>query len=73
MDLLSGGTATPLTRHYTGNAVSYADSNESEDGSSPANAYNYYLINEQRWRSDAVLPVSLLPAAEGMSARSQLR
>ncbi|XP_048516035.1 tyrosine-protein phosphatase non-receptor type 5-like isoform X2 [Athalia rosae] len=71
--LFHGGTGTPLTHYYTGDAVPYGDSSKSKDGSNPSDAYNYYLIHEQRWRSDAVLPVSLLPATEGMTARSHQR
>ncbi|XP_046742169.1 tyrosine-protein phosphatase non-receptor type 7-like isoform X1 [Diprion similis] len=72
--LARGGTGTPLTHHYKRDAVPYGEPSEIEDGSSSSDAYNYhYLIAEPKWRPDAVLPVSLLPAPEGMSARSQHR
>ncbi|XP_016914088.1 tyrosine-protein phosphatase non-receptor type 5 isoform X1 [Apis cerana] len=67
--LTTGGTSTPLTNHYVNDANYYEIS--SNDNSSPLE--KFYLITGQRWHTDTVLPIPLLPSTEGMSARSHHR
>nr|XP_012152431.1 PREDICTED: tyrosine-protein phosphatase non-receptor type 5-like isoform X3 [Megachile rotundata] len=65
-----GGTSTPLTNHYV-NDANYYDISGNNDNSDPLE--KFYLITEQRWHTDSVLPIPLLPSTEGMSARSHHR
>ncbi|XP_031827389.1 tyrosine-protein phosphatase non-receptor type 5 isoform X2 [Nomia melanderi] len=65
-----GGTSTPLTNHYV-NDANYYDISSNDDNSDPLE--KFYLITEQRWHTDTVLPIPLLPSTEGMSARSHHR
>ncbi|XP_033325043.1 tyrosine-protein phosphatase non-receptor type 5 isoform X1 [Megalopta genalis] len=68
--LAKGGTSTPLTNHYV-NDVNYYDITSNVDNSDPLE--KFYLITEQRWHTDTVLPIPLLPSTEGMSVRSPHR
>ncbi|XP_034191139.1 tyrosine-protein phosphatase non-receptor type 7 isoform X1 [Osmia lignaria lignaria] len=68
--LTKGGTSTPLTNHYV-NDANYYDISSNNDNSDPLE--KFYLITEQRWHTDSVLPIPLLPSTEGMSARSHHR
>ncbi|XP_026673493.1 uncharacterized protein LOC113464925 isoform X2 [Ceratina calcarata] len=67
--LAHGGTSTPLASHYANDVNYYEISNE--ERSDPLE--KFYLIREQRWHTDTVLPIPLLPSTEGMSARSHHR
>ncbi|XP_047347124.1 tyrosine-protein phosphatase non-receptor type 5-like isoform X2 [Vespa velutina] len=64
------GTGIPLSHHYVNDAEQY-DSSINDDNTKPLE--KFYLITEQRWHTDTVLPISLLPSTEGMSARSHHR
>ncbi|XP_063974883.1 tyrosine-protein phosphatase non-receptor type 7-like isoform X1 [Diachasmimorpha longicaudata] len=66
----AGHTGTLLSPRYINNVNRYGSSNDDND---PGNLEGVYLITEQRWHGDTVLPVSLLPVTEGMSARSHHR
>ncbi|CAK9816094.1 Receptor-type tyrosine-protein phosphatase R [Anthophora quadrimaculata] len=68
--LAKGGTSTSLTTHYV-NDANYYDISNNDDNSDPLE--KFYLITEQRWHTDTVLPIPLLPSTEGMSARSHHR
>ncbi|XP_017756483.1 PREDICTED: tyrosine-protein phosphatase non-receptor type 7-like [Eufriesea mexicana] len=68
--LTEGGTSTPLTNHYV-NDANYYDISSNEDSSVPLE--KFYLITGQRWHTDTVLPIPLLPSTEGMSTRSHRR
>ncbi|XP_076163419.1 tyrosine-protein phosphatase non-receptor type 7 [Ptiloglossa arizonensis] len=68
--LAKGGTSTPLTNHYV-NDANYYDISGNDDNSDSLE--KFYLITEQRWHTDTVLPIPLLPSTEGMSARSHHR
>ncbi|XP_076235215.1 tyrosine-protein phosphatase non-receptor type 7 [Calliopsis andreniformis] len=68
--LTKGGTSTPLTNHYV-NDANYYDISSNDDNSDPLE--KFYLITEQRWHTDTVLPIPLLSSTEGMSARSHHR
>nr|KAF7432091.1 hypothetical protein H0235_005015 [Vespula pensylvanica] len=68
--LIQGGTGIPLSHHYVNDADQY-DSSINDDNTKPLE--KFYLITEQRWHTDTVLPISLLPSTEGMSARSHHR
>ncbi|XP_076686581.1 tyrosine-protein phosphatase non-receptor type 5 isoform X3 [Andrena cerasifolii] len=68
--LIIRGTSTPLTNHYV-NDANYYDISSNDDNSDPLE--KFYLITEQRWHTDTVLPIPLLPSTEGMSARSHHR
>ncbi|XP_026673490.1 uncharacterized protein LOC113464925 isoform X1 [Ceratina calcarata] len=69
LSLAKGGTSTPLASHYANDVNYYEISNE--ERSDPLE--KFYLIREQRWHTDTVLPIPLLPSTEGMSARSHHR
>ncbi|XP_043478351.1 tyrosine-protein phosphatase non-receptor type 5-like isoform X2 [Leptopilina heterotoma] len=66
-----GGTGTPLTHRYISDDY-YYDKSSNNDASSDS-LERFSLIPQEKWRTDTVLPVALLPAAEGMSARSHHR
>lgn len=66
----AGGTSTPLTNHYV-NDANYYEISSNDDNSNPLE--KFYLITGQRWHTDTVLPIPLLPSTEGMSARSHHR
>ncbi|CAL7951746.1 unnamed protein product [Xylocopa violacea] len=68
--LTKGGTSTPLTNHYV-NDANYYDISSNDDNS--GSLEKFYLITEQRWHTDTVLPIPFLPSTEGMSARSHHR
>ncbi|XP_011301846.1 tyrosine-protein phosphatase non-receptor type 7 isoform X2 [Fopius arisanus] len=67
---IEGNTGTPLSPRYINTGNRYGGPNGDND---PENLEGIYLITEQRWHRDTVLPVSLHPATEGMSARSHHR
>lgn len=67
----TGGTGIPLTHRYISNADGYGAPSEDNERSSFVD--RIYLITERRWHAETVLPVSLLAASEGMSARSHHR
>ncbi|XP_066593724.1 tyrosine-protein phosphatase non-receptor type 5-like isoform X2 [Prorops nasuta] len=69
--LVTGGTGAPLAQRYTSDS-SYYDTSGSNNGN-PDSIEKFYLITEQRWHTDTVLPISFLPSSEGMSARSHHR
>ncbi|XP_034943797.1 tyrosine-protein phosphatase non-receptor type 5-like isoform X2 [Chelonus insularis] len=61
------GTTASQYMNDVNNYQSIHDNNEANS------VEQIYLINEQRWQGKAVLPISLLSVAEGMSARSHHR
>lgn len=68
---ITDGTSISLTHHYT-NDVNYYDTTINNSGNiNPIE--KFYLISEQKWHKDTVVPISLLPFTKGMPARSHHR
>ncbi|KAK0077944.1 hypothetical protein PV325_003254 [Microctonus aethiopoides] len=65
-----GNTGAVLSQRYVNNFDHYGTINDDNEVNS---LERIYLITEERWQADTVLPVSLLPITEGMSARSHHR
>ncbi|XP_018397999.1 PREDICTED: LOW QUALITY PROTEIN: tyrosine-protein phosphatase non-receptor type 5-like [Cyphomyrmex costatus] len=65
------GTSVSLTHHHT-NDVNYYDATiNNSDNINPLE--KFYLITEQKWHKDTLVPISLLPSTKGMPTRSHHR
>lgn len=65
------GTSISLSHHYA-NYINYYDATiNNSDNINPVE--KFYLISEQKWHKDTVVPIFLLPFTKGMPARSHQR
>lgn len=67
---ITDGTSISLSHHYA-NHINYYDATINNSGNiNPIE--KFYLISEQKWHKDTVVPISL-PFIKGMPARSHHR
>ncbi|XP_011631752.1 tyrosine-protein phosphatase non-receptor type 7-like isoform X2 [Pogonomyrmex barbatus] len=65
------GTSVSLTHHHA-NDVNYYDTTiNNSDNISPLE--KFYLITQQKWHKDTLVPISSLPSTKGMPTRSHHR
>lgn len=65
------GTSVSLTHHHA-NDINYYDATiNNSDNINPLE--KFYLITEQKWHKDTLVPISLLPSTKGMPTRSHHR
>ncbi|XP_011631751.1 tyrosine-protein phosphatase non-receptor type 7-like isoform X1 [Pogonomyrmex barbatus] len=69
--LTKDGTSVSLTHHHA-NDVNYYDTTiNNSDNISPLE--KFYLITQQKWHKDTLVPISSLPSTKGMPTRSHHR
>ncbi|XP_011631753.1 tyrosine-protein phosphatase non-receptor type 7-like isoform X4 [Pogonomyrmex barbatus] len=69
--MVTHGTSVSLTHHHA-NDVNYYDTTiNNSDNISPLE--KFYLITQQKWHKDTLVPISSLPSTKGMPTRSHHR